>query len=238
MKGGKVLVDGDIIAYRCAFSKEKDLPEDVIFKVDKLMSDILDETCIFPFTKDDYQVYLTGKGNFRYDVAKTAGYKANRKGKEKPKELDLARDWLTISYGAVTSEGEEADDLIAKEATNLGPSTIVASVDKDMLQIPCYHFNIFRWEWDQVSDWEGLKHFYTQILTGDTTDNIIGLHRVGPKTAAKMLKDCNTEVDLWETCLKAYDGNKERVIENGRLLWLRRKEGELWEPPASEDNKP
>ena len=49
-----------------------------------------------------------------------------------------------------------------------------------------------------------------------------------------MLKGCNTEEELWEAVLNAYDGDLERVLENARLLWLRRYEGELWEPPKGE----
>jgi len=65
-------------------------------------------------------------------------------------------------------------------------------------------------------------------LTGDTVDNIKGIYKVGPKTAEKMLDSCKTEQELYETCVKAYDGSHEKVLENGRLLWLRRYEDELW----------
>ena len=119
---------------------------------------------------------------------------------------------LVNKYRAIISEGEEADDLIAKEATRHNNNVIVASVDKDMLQIPCWHYNFSKREWKKVSKWEGLKFFYTQILTGDRGDNIIGLWKVGPVGASKILKPCNTESDLWNACLRAYDGNKDRVI--------------------------
>ena len=128
MKGGKVLVDGDIIAYQAAASKEKDLPLDAINKVDDLMEDVLENTCTFPVSSSDYIVYLTGVSNFRYEVAKTAGYKANRKDKPRPKYLGLTREYLVNNYEAITSEGEEADDLIGKEATikyfNLTPDGV------------------------------------------------------------------------------------------------------------------
>ncbi len=31
--------------------------------------------------------------------------------------------------------------------------------------------------------------------------------------------------------VKAYDGDEGRVLENARLLWLRRYENQMWEPP-------
>jgi len=134
-------------------------------------------------------------------------------------------------FGAIVSEGEEADDLIAIEATRCGPNTVVASIDKDMLQIPCWHFNFNRKEWTQVSEWQGDLFFYTQILTGDAADNIKGLMGIGPKKAEKLLAACTSVDDLWEACVKAYDGDTVRIVENARLLWLRRYEGQLWEPP-------
>ena len=97
-----------------------------------------------------------------------------------------------------------------------------------------------------MEEFEGLRFFYSQILSGDAVDNIIGLFRVGPKTSADMLKTCRTEQQMFQVCLDAYMVSKEalmvhpddiyswasdRVIENARLLWLRRYEGQMWEPP-------
>lgn len=229
---GKVLIDGDIIAYRAAFSTQDLLPKDAKRKADDLIEYVLGETLMFP-DPSDYEVFLTGRTNFRFDIAKSAPYKGNRKAVEKPKHLGVARDHLVNKWGAVVSDGEEADDLIAIAATKYGPDTVVASIDKDMLQIPCRHFNFNRREWKEVSEFDGMLFFYTQILTGDAADNIIGLFRFGAVKAAKMLAGCETEDQMWDVVLKAYDGDEERVIENARLLWLRRKEGELWQPPTA-----
>lgn len=230
MLQGMVLVDGDIVAYRAAFSTQDMFPQDAESKVDELMDYILGETLMFP-DPSEYEVYLTGSGNFRYDIAKSFPYKGNRSGVEKPIHLPVTRERLVSKWGATVSEGEEADDLIAIAATYYGPDTVVASIDKDMLQIPCRHFNFATGVWTTVTEFEGLRFFYKQILTGDRADNIIGLYRVGPVKAEKMLQGCNDEKSLWETVLKAYDGDKERVVENARLLWLRREKGEIWEPP-------
>jgi 5'-3' exonuclease len=229
---GKVLVDGDIVAYRAAFSTQDLFPEDAERKVDELMDYILTETLMFP-DPSEYEVFLTGSGNFRYDIAKSFPYKGNRKSTEKPIHLPVAREYLVTKYKATVSEGEEADDLIAIAATKYGPETIVASVDKDMLQIPCKHFNFTKGEWHDITEFEGTKFFYKQILTGDRADNIMGLYKVGPVKAEKIVKDCNTEEELWDAVLNAYDGDIERVVENARLLWLRRKEGEIWQPPTA-----
>ena len=87
-------------------------------------------------------------------------------------------------------------------------------------------------EWTCIGVEDGNKFFYTQILTGDSADNIKGIRRVGPVKAGKILEGLTTEQELYEACVKAYDGDTERVLENARLLWLRRYEGELWNAPV------
>ena len=235
---GKVLIDGDIIAYRAAFSTEQMGLSDTKAKVDDLIEFILDKTVLFPEIGLDYVVYLTGKGNFRHDIAKSHVYKGNRKSVQKPRHLQTARDHMESKYKAIISKGEEADDLIAMEAAKLNYKACVASIDKDMLQIPCWHFNIVRGDYFKVEPFGGIKFFYKQILTGDRADNIVGLFRVGEVKASKILDGAETEEELWDRVIKAYDGDEERVTENARLLWLRREEAEIWQPPrVRSDNK-
>lgn len=226
----QVLIDGDPFAYRAAFSCEDESIEDAIDKVDDLLDQALQEVLWSP-TEEDYQVFLTGKGNFRYDIAVSHEYKGNRKSVDKPQHLQDIRKHMEDNWSAIVSEGEEADDLIGIWATKYGPEAIVISIDKDMLQIPCTHYNPNKREFKTMTEFEGLKFFYTQILTGDRADNIVGLYGIGPAKANVLLGDCETEQDLYEACLRAYGGEEDRVIENARLLWLRRYEGQVWEPP-------
>lgn len=226
----KILIDGDIFAYRAAFSCEDQDVEDALDKVDDLIQWSI-YSCILEYDIEDYQVFLTGKGNFRYDIATTAEYKGNRKEVEKPQHLESIRKHMVKNWEAIVSKGEEADDLIGIAATKGGKESIIVSIDKDMLQIPCRHYNPNKKEFTVVDDFDGLKFFYTQILTGDRADNIKGIYGVGPAKANKMLMDCQTEADLYEECLHQYGGEEDRVIENARLLWLRRYPNQLWEPP-------
>jgi len=225
-----ILIDGDIFAYRAAFSCEDDSLEDAVDKVDDLLTKAVEDILWEP-EDSDYKVFLTGKGNFRYDIAVTHAYKGNRKDVEKPRHLEGIRKHLIKQWSAVVSKGEEADDLIAIEATKNLDDTVVVSVDKDMLQIPCTHYNPTRGSFKKVTEFEGLRFFYTQILTGDRADNIVGLYGVGPAKGSKILEDCESEADMYEECLRAYGGEEDRVIENARLLWLRRYPNQLWEPP-------
>jgi hypothetical protein len=228
----KCIIDADIVAYRAAAGTEGQPHKDTEDKVDALMNYTVGETIVFP-TKNNLECYLTGKGNFRYDVAKTAPYKGNRKDVAKPSNLPAARAWLINNWGAVVSEGEEADDLIATSAAKGDPeTTVICSIDKDFLTVPCWMYNFVKNTWNYSTEAEATRYFYTQILTGDTADNIKGIHRVGPVKAGKILEGITTEQELYEACVKAYDGDTERVLENARLLWLRRYEGQWWEPPV------
>lgn len=229
---GKVLIDGDIVAYRAAYSSEDGNEIDAQLKVDRVMDQIVKRTC-YSSEIEEYEVYITGSTNFRNEIAVSYPYKGHRRKKEPPRHLTHSRWYLKDNYGAILSDNEEADDLIAIEATKVGPSCVVASIDKDMLQIPCYHYNFKHNTWSEVSEFEGLTFFYEQILTGDTADNIVGLHGIGPVKAKKILAGCETEDDLFHAVLTAYDGNFDRVVENGRLLWLRRHEDQLWDAPLS-----
>lgn len=231
---GIVLIDGDIVAYRAAYSAEDGSEIEAQAKVDEVIDWIVKKCCYSPEI-EEFSVYLTGQGNFRHDVATSYPYKGNRKDKESPKFLGFSRWYLQDNYGAIVSSGEEADDLISIKATEVGPSCVVASIDKDMLQIPCFHYNFKRDEWHEVSEQEGLLFFYEQILTGDRADNIVGLKGIGPVKAKKILKGCEEETDMWSAVLEAYSGDTDRVIENARLLWLRRRQDELWVPPYSRE---
>lgn len=220
------LIDGDILCYRIGFATEDEVEDTAIttmagFLEDLLLFDLIDYA--------DTEIFLTGSGNFRFDVAVTAPYKGNRVNVPKPTHLPLLREYLVMAWKAKVSEGQEADDDIAIRATELGEDCIIVSVDKDFLQVSGWNYNPVKKEKTFVTPEEGLRFFYKQILMGDSADNIKGLHRVGPVKAEKMLANAVTPYQLYQCCVEAM--GEERVLENARLLWLRRVAGEVWEPP-------
>lgn len=220
------LLDSDILCYRVGFSTNNEtestaLSTMALFIEDLLLYDLLDT--------DNYELFLTGKTNFRNDIAVTVPYKGNRKDVAKPVHLPLLREYLVTAWGAKMSVNQEADDDIATRATELGDEAMIVSIDKDFLQVPTWHYNFVKKIKQYVTVDEGLRFFYKQILTGDAADNIKGVYRVGPKTADKMLKELKTEQELYQCCVEAL--GEVRVLENARLLWLRRYPDEMWNPP-------
>ena len=180
----------------------------------------------------EYEMFLTGKNNFRYKVY--PAYKANRRNVAKPKHIQALRQHLIDVEGAVVSDGEEADDLLGINQTY---ETTICSIDKDLLMIPGKHYNFVKQQHSEVSEAEGQYNFYRQLLTGDTTDNIPGIYGLGPKKAADLLVGCNTKDEFNKVIMDAYTKefphcSDEDVIGHiniiGRLLWIRRKENEVW----------
>jgi 5'-3' exonuclease len=235
----KILIDGDVFCYRVAYSAKDEDASTACEKMDGLIDSIT--AFIDPFGlvhEEDYFFYLTGKGNFRHEVAKTAVYKGNRKDIEKPQHLLVLRQHLIDQYNAEVSDGVEADDLIATAAAKaLYKDVMIVSTDKDFNQIPVPILNPTKMVVQVYSEAEATKNFYTQVLTGDNVDNIKGIYGVGPVKAAAMLKGCASDMELYMACVEAYkpltDNPEERVLENARLLWLRRYDGQMWEPPVA-----
>lgn len=168
----------------------------------------------------------------------------------RPRHLKYVRDYL-LSIGAVLSEGCEADDLLGIEQC-ASQDTVIVSLDKDLLMIPGKHYS---WEisgvsvrkdketgeeirtpWVKpaiardVSDHEGRHWFWTQVLIGDTADNIKGASGVGKVNAGKILAGCETEVDYFEACLPHFSCEEE-LIMNAQVLWIWRKPNDIWSPP-------
>jgi len=227
-----ILVDGDIVAYRCAYKAQDDRPKYAAYTASSYLSDLISDLYIkLDDGEPEYKVYLTGPSeeNFRHDYAVTAGYKANRKDKEKPKHLKVIRDHLISDWDAIVSVRCEADDVIATAATEHSGSVIV-SVDKDFDQVPGLHYNPNKKTLYNVTEEDAVKFLYEQILTGDRVDNIIGIYGIGPVKARKHLADCESEVSMYNKCVELYE-NEARVVENARLLYLQRTEGEIWTAP-------
>ena len=137
---------------------------------------------------DNYVMYLSSRTNFRDRIATVFKYKGNRDGVRRPMHHDEVLRYLTDIHGAITQEGYEADDLLADSLVASGGTAVLASIDKDLLQVPGEHFNFVTGKFKTVTKEEGLVNLYTQMLTGDSTDNIPGIGGTGPVTAEKLLR--------------------------------------------------
>lgn len=224
------LIDADFFVYRISFADKDAEDRDAKNRLTEWFTDIV----YINLQCDTYKAWITGKNNFRYDVAKTVPYKGNRKDLEKPPHYELLREHLVKRLGAKVTDGEEADDAVAIASTN--EYGWIVHVDKDLDQLPGWHYNPVKDEQYYVTEFEGLKSFYKQLLTGDRIDNVEGIKGIGPVKANKLLQSCKTEQELYEAVWQAYQKhglNLDRLKENGQLLWLRRQENQMWLPPST-----
>jgi hypothetical protein len=224
----KALIDGDILVYRIGFASE-DEPESIAMA---RCSEFIEDLILFNGF-GEYQGYLTGKKNFRNEIAVTAPYKGNRKS-AKPKHYQLLRDYMESAWAFTMIEDQEADDAIGIAAYEMEVGEYcICSIDKDLDMLRGDHYNFVKDERYFITEEEGIKNFYKQLLMGDRVDNIIGIKGIGTVKAERLLKECKNENEMYLAILEAYEGNAERVLENGRLLWIRRQHNQLWTPPSS-----
>ena len=213
------LIDGDLIAYRCSATVPEDVDKDVAFyRMDVLIQQIIEAT-----DATQYRVFLTGKNNFRKKI--NPEYKANRKDTVPPVYLQDCRQYLVDNHYAVISDGCEADDLLG---VSQNKDTIICSLDKDLRMIPGRHYNWTKVELDKVTQQDGLRHFYKQMLIGDKSDNIFGVDKIGPVKAAKLIDHLDEEQDMFDVVYDKYNQDAQRFVMNANCLWIQRNHGEIW----------
>ena len=211
-------IDADLVVYRCAATvPEHEGLEVATYRIDCLMRQILDAT-----ESESYNAYLTGKGNFRKKI--NPEYKANRKDTVPPFYLQDCREYLMKEWNGIMSDGCEADDLLGINQTE---NSVCCSLDKDLLMIPGKHFNWVKMEYKDVLQQDGLRMFYKQMLIGDRADNIIGVNKIGPVKAEKLIEHLDDEQEMFETVYNLYDDPK-RFVMNANCLWISQQQGETW----------
>jgi hypothetical protein len=188
-----------------------------------------------------YQIFLTGKNNYRNEIGTIQKYKGNRDGTHRPHWLPKCREYLVEQWGAKIVDGEEADDALGynqDKYSGLEGKTVICSTDKDLRCIPGWHFSWSTDKQEYVSEVDALRNFYSQLITGDSTDNILGLFGCGPKAKAILnIRACENEEDMLEIVAEQYInrfGNYAHrfLVETGRLIWIRRERDEIWDIPA------
>jgi DNA polymerase I len=219
-----LLVDGDIVAYKAATIAETPIDwgdgvwtlhaheKDVIGSMEEFMSKIIQESgCNKVIT------CLSGDKLYRKEVAPY--YKKNRAGTRKPMLLNFAKDYLAEKYNGMVEERLEADDLLGILGSN-DLSTVIWSLDKDLLTIPAYH--LLNGKVEEVDQEEADYNFLYQTLVGDSTDNYKGCPTVGAKKAERLLDEQGA---TWETVVAAFDSQglgEEVALENARLARILR----------------
>ena len=203
MKKTLLLVDGSSYLYR-AYHAMPDLrnadgePTGAIYGVINMMRRLaLDHTadwlaCVFdargPTFRDElYPDYKANRASMPDDLAAQI---------EPIHAAIRAMGWPVLSI-----PGVEADDIIgtlAVQATARGVHTVISTGDKDLAQLVNDHVSLINTMSGERLDVAGVQAKFGVpperivdylMLVGDTADNVPGVHKVGPKTAAKWLAE-------------------------------------------------
>ena len=160
-------------------------------------------------------------------------YKANRASMPDDLRAQVAplhEAIKAMGWPLIMEEGVEADDVIgalAKQAEREGVRVIISTGDKDIAQLVNEHVTIVNTMSNEVLDIAGVRNKFGLpperivdylILIGDTSDNVPGVEKVGPKTAVKWL----TQYGTLENIVANADNITGVVGENLRkaLPWL------------------
>jgi DNA polymerase-1 len=176
---------------------------------------------------DKIIVALEGKPQFRYDLYPE--YKANRKFLDAKKQEEFADfrrqkafiiDILSkLPLELILHESYEGDDLIGTLVRKkyAQDDCIVVTGDSDFIQLlnDCSNVRIYNpikkvWLKKPTVD-----YILWKSMVGDTSDNIKGIPRVGPKTADKVLSGTPSLIASW---LDAKPVRRSTVTRNEKLI--------------------
>lgn len=220
--------------------KETEIEPDyaAIHNIREIMGTLLSDTGC-----GDYEVFIGGDGNYRHEV--NPDYKAGRA--PRPYHYDTVKECLIREFGAVIVDGMETDDKLSIEQwrdyeqchaaiREYEFQTCIVSIDKDLDTVPGHHYNWLKKEQYFLTEDEASVNFYTQLLTGDRTDNIRGLDGVGPVTAKKYLEAANTPYERYQVAVDKYDDAGRDDLETvARQIWMSKHEPNDWSPPEANE---
>lgn len=212
----KLLIDGDIVAYRFSAQTETrfDFGDEPTYHGDTdaamrsarswlnfMMDRLKADSYLMCFSSEDHRY-------FRHDL--WPEYKQHRTQGRPPVHRHEVEARLKAEFDAKVKPGLEADDVMGILATweHFCPDCdkIIVSLDKDMKCVPGSHFN---YEKDTdvrlLSETEADIFHMTQTLTGDTCDGFKGCPGIGPKRAEKILSPTDGDpVLMWQAVLNAF----------------------------------
>ncbi|GGY34690.1 DNA polymerase I [Rhodanobacter panaciterrae] len=200
-----ILIDGSSYLYRAfhalpPLSNAHGEPTGALFGVVNMLRATLK-------AKPEYLAFVSDAPGPTFRDALYDQYKANRP--PMPDDLRAQVEPMLAIVGALgfpilRVPGVEADDVIgtlAVQAQALGIEVLVSTGDKDMAQLVSPQVTLINTMSNTVMDSDGVMEKFgvrpEQIidflaLTGDTVDNVPGVPKCGPKTAAKWLAEYHT----------------------------------------------
>lgn len=170
VKDNLTIIDADFIIFCTAYTKdgeeEKSL-EETLEATDDFIRQILIRT------KGQYYIGCLTQGKcFRYKI--NPQYKANRVYKTKLPFYMEVKEHMRAKWGFIYNEELEADDLcaIAKKQFKDDYNVIIASPDKDMLNLEGVNYNYKNHKFVNMDYRQAEIYFNQSLITGDASDGV------------------------------------------------------------------
>ena len=203
-KGDVVFIDSYNLIYRAFhgnqtnLTNQEGLPTNAIYTTVNMLQKIPKQINNLTYC---CAVFDGGK-NFREELDEN--YKANRK--PMPEELKIQMPYIKeafdiLGWPMIQADGVEADDVIgtlAKRSAKAGFNTYIYSGDKDFRQIVTDNLHVIDTmqdiAYDTATVFEKMGVYPENVvaylaLLGDSSDNVIGVDKVGKGTASKLLTE-------------------------------------------------
>ena len=223
-----ILIDGSSYLYRAfhalpPLTNSKGEPTGAMYGVLNMVRKLLGE-----YEPERIAVVFDARGKtFRDDLFEE--YKANRPSMPEdlvPQVAPLKEMVRAMGLPLLEVSGVEADDVIGTLATRAsarGEDVVISTGDKDMAQLVNDHVTLLNTMSGTTLDREGVEQKFGVpperiidylTLVGDTSDNIPGVPKVGPKTAAKWLGEFGSLDELVERADQVKGKVGESLREN------------------------
>jgi len=189
MKNNKytILFDVDSLIYSSCYNV--DSAEDAMYKFDESYYNIIN-TIEESFEIKNVLNFGLSRGNFRKEIY--SDYKANRRNRKLPDYWGEVAEHVANHFELLSPTGIETDDIVARESRKID-NTIICSIDKDYMQIPGLIYNYNKQKFYDVSEEYALRSLFTQMVVGDSSDNVNFCKGYGVKYADRLFKDCTTK---------------------------------------------
>ena len=198
-----ILIDGSSFLFRAfhavpPLTNAQGQPTNAVYGVSNMLRKLIND-----YNTPYFAVVFDAPGKtFRHDLYDQ--YKAHRP--PMPDDLRVQIEPLhelirALGLPLIIEHGVEADDVLgslAQNAERQGFKVIISTGDKDMAQLVTEHISLENTMTNTKMDVQGVvEKFGVQpqqiidylALMGDSVDNIPGVPKVGPKTAAKWLQE-------------------------------------------------
>ena len=232
-----VLVDADSLVWSSCY-RQKESPdddgyhnlEDAKAKFDEVFTSIINRI------EDDYIIdkvitFSGAIGNFRKQIS--SKYKANRVDAAKPPILNEMHEYVKEAYDSISGKGVETDDMVATYWTTLSNTfgrdeVLIVTIDKDYKQLPCliYDYHYKKQCYYNITESDARDFFYTQMICGDSADNVNYCKGYGPAYCKKAFKGLVSDYSYMRVVFKLYkeiyrSKAREKFLECYQLLKLK-----------------